>query len=253
MLKSTSSKSVKKRMKILNHLLEEGDVNQQTFQNIFPPNLAYTTIIRHLQSLEYFGLIQLTQQVRGKQKREWRLTTLGLVSCFIKKDNAFKNISNISAKHTMLLPLLFGKWTFYEQIGVVNTIKHNLENNVDRLKEEFEPIIDNALNMTLHEINQGKKMRENMTHTESIIMEKMIKYLNKDFPKYLESEILNHSFGLSQLSRIYESDKIILSLSKIMKDEDLKKYISEYLKESLVFYHESYSNIRNWYERLCVE
>lgn len=65
--------------------------------------------------------------------------------------------------------------------------------------------------------------------------------------------MLFYSFGLSDLSRIKDNDGVYNALSNIMKDEDLKKYISEYLKESLDFYHESYSNIRIWYERLCVE
>ena len=80
--------------------------------------------------------------------------------------------------------------------------------------------------MTLNEINQGKIMRNNFSLFQSITMEKMEKYLDRDFPKYLESEILNHSFGLSQLSRIYESDNIYLTLSKIMKDEDLKNILT---------------------------
>ena len=171
MKKPTLSKSAKKRMKILNYLLSQGEVEQKSFRDIFPSNMAYTTIIRHIQSLEYFGFIELTRQVRGKEKREWRLTPLGFIASVIKNEKIIEDFLKISAIQPKIMPLFLGKWAHYEKTGVANTLQDNLKKNIDRLKEEFEPVIDNAFNSKLNEINHAKKMSEKYTIMQSVAME----------------------------------------------------------------------------------
>lgn len=124
--------SVETSYKILLTLLEE----KVTLQKDLPQKIGkdYRTTLRHINNLYHHDLIALAAyKWQGQHGNSFTLTTLGLIESLAhikrasEKQEFYELLDEVSSNYADLLPLIFGKWTFFKEKLLDLFIKQRVE------------------------------------------------------------------------------------------------------------------------------
>lgn len=93
----------------------------------------YRTILRHLQTLEKNGLIELSRtepaQKGGKDRKVYTLTMGGVV-CILGYEHTYDYIGQVAANYRSAFPLIFGKWQFFIENDCVDIAIERLKDTI---------------------------------------------------------------------------------------------------------------------------
>ena len=255
--------SIKTSLEILRVLAE----NKQYAQYDLPKAISkdYRTVLRHLKTLEYNHLIRLQKtepaSKGGKDRKIYALTTEGLIMALMLEESWAK-IDKIARKHANLLPLIFGKWEFFEKHGLKNLIieflRKTIQNESPKLayrlltfetlkvkrekgKTENQMILDfltqifGSKKVAERRLSEIRKAGEKISDAiEEMCRDDITRFVLWELPSSLES-----------LEK-YGSEFFPKFLSILKKDKELSSFISSEFERLEKQYEEYLKNIRSW-------
>ena len=106
---------------ILSAITENKELAQYDMKNAIGKD--YRTVLRYLPKLESCRLIQLSRtehsKKKGKDRKIYTVTLIGIIELLKTKAHDTLGfiglVDKLAAKYPALLPLVFGKWQFFEQ------------------------------------------------------------------------------------------------------------------------------------------
>jgi len=237
------------------------------------------TVLRHLQELEKDGLARVKDRKRsehGKPQNIWEITSLGLVKV-LSEETIYEHIDEVVKAHSDFLPLVFGKWSFFEKSGLKKTI-------VERIKLASMTLNSHKAwtfrmrsfeEMRQYEANYKEKEKEmerlakrlfgaqaHVRLTQARDGIKAIRTLARDVPDPTQ-DFINIVFALSMAIRYtsthsikywgFDAKKLPDFLSKLYKDTEIRAYITEELPNLLKIHEEYVKNFKSridWWESL---
>ena len=233
----------------------------------------YRKILRYVHCLEHRGLIQLSRTERskkkGKDRKIYSLTIFGLIALLkiiakLKPEEFKKKIDELAGKYETMLPLLFGKWSFFENNNLKETILNRLEKT---LQSEYSYLIM----LLLSKVPIGKPKRipaenyqkyfeellvdRNHSAGDKKIMIEQIQIIKKEFAKFdsIDREFIEYDFTrkiIFDFNGINFNDKQKFEeyLRIISKDHELNLFISESFKIAEEKYAIMLANVQSWHE-----
>lgn len=233
-------------------------------------NKNYTTTFRRLRNLEEQGLAKVARTVastkKGKRKKIYKITFLGLVKVLAKQENIYKDIDKVAQIHVDFLPLVFGKWEFFEKSGLKKTIVEHIKLASITLNSavfwalkmrNFEEIRQYEAQYKESEKERERLARKLFRDRAYMVLKrsrnniKMIRTLAKDVPDPTR-EFVNIVFGLSTAtaytgmrSHIHLNIYVVKTkdftdfLTKLHKDAEIRAYIAKEL-QGLLKEHEEH-------------
>ncbi|RLI00110.1 hypothetical protein DRO19_00380 [Candidatus Bathyarchaeota archaeon] len=231
--------SIKTSLEILRVLAE----NKQYAQYDLPKAISkdYRTVLRHLKTLEYNHLIRLEKtepaSKGGKDRKIYTLTTEGLITALILEES-WSKIDEIARKHANLLPLIFGKWEFFEKHGLKDLIIQFLRQTVERVS-----------------INLLYRLTPTLPETPSILsFREETQKVEREAEKYgtIISEAIEEGYRYSITKSVLftipakKREGLLSFFSVLKKDKELNAFISSEFERLEKQYEEYLKNIRSW-------
>jgi len=232
------------------------------------------TVLRYLPELEKEGLARVKErnrEHRGRPRKKYEITPLGVIALLAKDDYIFEKIDTVAQVHSDLIPLVFGKWAFFEKQGIKSTVLANLsiasrtkmsdeawraevaafehaKNTYENRPEDDQEAISKG--KELYSALYGPKIGEKVFRKERTVFKETsspILHLFKDWrdPKH---DFLNIVFGFTTPLG-YETktdEKWTNYMTALHKDAEIRAYIEEefgYLQKQ---YGKYLSNIKSW-------
>jgi len=84
------------------------------------------TVLKALGNLERIHMIEFKREKEGRKRKLYNLTFTGLIAC-LKYQQAWKSIDIIAESKKDMLPLIFGKWSFFKKERILDDIVLNLQ------------------------------------------------------------------------------------------------------------------------------
>jgi len=271
--------NIKPALKLLSLLANHKEYPQYEMPKA--TNISYRTILRYLKPLEKQGYIRVARtepsEKGGKDKKFYEITFLGLVNVLAKQENIYKDIDKVAQTHSDFLPLVFGKWKFFEESGLKKTIVEHIKLASMTLNSDvfwafrmrsFEERRQYEANYKEKEKEMEKVARKVFGDQAHVRLKqyknniKAIRTLARDVPDPTR-EFINVVFALSMAigytstySIIYwnfDAKKLPDFLSKLYKDIEIRAYITEELPNLLKEHEEYVKNFKSrivWWESL---
>lgn len=211
---------------------------------------AYHLALKHVNTLKKESLIREKEQLRsrhGKPSKIYEITTLGLVT-FLAQEQENKNITELARTHTSHLPLIFGKWVFFEKEGILEQLLKNIktaskyllfnESWVIRIKDferiqqllEIRKQEENKFEESLKEIFPDDNLIKfkNTIRASWKIQDKI--YKSHDKTSNPKDELINAFLGLTIVTQLnIERTDTAIFLESFRKDPEIKLYITKQL------------------------
>jgi len=221
------------------------------------------TVLRHLQELEKDGLARVKDRKRsehGKPQNIWEITSLGLVK-ILSEETIYEHIDEVARTHSNLLPLVFGKWNFFEKIGVKKTV-------IEHIKLASRIMTSNPLwtlrihrfeEMKRDQAEREKREKEMKQITKKIFGDnqtysilKQHQNIIKDATSTLAIDIPIREF-VSMIfvpptakGIIAKRNELADFLSKLHEDPEIKGFFDEEFQDQLKEHEEHVKKIRTW-------
>ncbi len=241
---------------ILAALAANKEMAQYDFKKLIKKD--YHTILRHLRRLEYLSLIDLARleppSRGGYQRKVYSLTVQGLVAFLqiARPELDPGDMSIIAKNYPGMLPLILGKWSFWEAKGLQQTI-------LSRLNKALEDVPNKLL---FSEPDSTKNAVKNKPMADGDIISLFSRIYGEEkagghFKELKEArEQLEVSLAKITEYRItkktlfdwapLESDMFQNFLRVVVEDPDLKEFFTSCFKESEQEYMTYLGNIRSW-------
>jgi DNA-binding PadR family transcriptional regulator len=202
------------------------------------------TVLEKLSLLEKKGLIRSSQEKVGRKRKSYELTMIGLIVT-LRYERAFKYIDKIAKTHEMMLPLVFGKWSFFKEKGILNEVIERLQSSVVQYWSESYTLTYTA-----------RSLRELFLIQKGILDLKTPRLSPKR--SELSGTDINHLFlGLDRLTSLYSStqerEKIENYLRVLREDDDLKSEVDgfiDYYDVSFAQVKENFESWKSWWKSL---
>lgn len=248
--------------------IKQRELAKTTTQEI--SNSAYQLALRHLKLLEKDGLIYLKKEddsKRGKPAKVYAITFLGLVVVLSECEDTYEKIDLMAQTHSDLLPLIFGKWQYFE----MQNIKHLV---IDQLKRVSKMFASDLLWVTkiqaYEDLERQEQQKKEKRSEHEQKMRKIFKefygaedkekfeqlqrakeYFDKAFKEIPDPrrEFLDLVFAIAP-ARGYAVDReTVMQFFQVLKgDVEIKAYITEELKKLSKEYAAYLKNIEEWRE-----
>lgn len=234
MISVSRKNSISSIEKILKLLLENTEFEQYKMKKTI--EISYKTIIENLRRLEYANHVKYRNEkssAGGRDKKIYSLTIIGLIEALhlTHKSLTEKNFDTIAAKHPDMLPLIFGKWQFFEAHGltkeVIANIKNYLENSNAPLTEGFgvswyNPEIDAAKEFIVNAYlspNFGYDPQIDTAKEKTVLKLRLLDSAMKEKEKNLITFVLFNPQTLSDFLPVFKCDKELSALTDIKLKE----------------------------------
>jgi len=220
------------QIKIIDLLATHQDFPQYQMEKA--TNLTYKTIIENLKLLEqkkYVKVIRTEPSKKGgKEKKFFSITLEGLIFFLYSSAHSLteKDFDSIATVHPDLLPLIFGKWSFF----AVHNLKHQLIENIkDFLENDYLPAPQYF----------DKPITKEKTKTE------IDSYFEKQLASIREKQKI-----LKDIAK--ESTQELLYAYVLLPSKDLEAFISAYKHDKdLKEYTDRMLNYRKKYFESCLK
>lgn len=240
--------------KIFLHLARHGKSNKWGMSQEL--EIAYSNvygIIRKLLKRGYICVAETKKTARNPwiPVEYYDLTFFGFVTCLLDK-KSWKFIDEIANQQAEVLPLIFGKWSFFEEQGIKSDIFRRLPAALLSITEKWENIIrfSEWKQEPPEDFSDIEPIFQDVGYNESKIKEDIRRL--QDAHKIISKPLFNPIeeltkivfFGLPKWDLSSREQEVFLS--KLRKDSDLYDYI-KYELYDLKEEHEFYlKNINSW-------
>jgi len=246
------STSFKTHYEILAIIADKGSYPQYDLGKAI--NKSYRTVLRHLELLETYGLIHLlkTEPAKkgGKERKIYTLTLDGLIA-LLKLPHIFDDpdiIDTLANNFPHLLPLVFGKWSFFKKAGVKDIIVDNLKKTIENMPNPFYSMVmfpgwetrdTKAIGKLLSLIMPKKKASQwgkEITVRQKSLIDAAIEVKTDHITKMI-------------LFTFNNAQQISILLKIACEDKDLWEFYDKAFSETQKQYEDYLKNIRSWSQK----
>lgn len=216
-------------VKILKFLAIAGLQNR--YEIMKGTGLSYPRVHENIESLKKFNLVG--EKVVGKAEKtglplkKYSLTLWGLTNALVLQNTTMKfedrrrRMGSIATNYGELLPFIFGKWSYFDKLGVKDTITYSL----------FDAVIEAASSRKVEVIGFPPPQARKIAETE--------------FRKRVESELKDYITGQTLINPLmfpridYRTEKGIKTfetniptyVKALVGDPEIKAFVLSYLKK----------------------
>lgn len=255
------SKKTRERVppKIFLHIARTGESNKWEMSKEL--GVAYSNIHRIIKKLLKKKYIYVTKTEKAARNpwinvEYYDLTFLGFITCLLDK-RTWKYIDEIAKRRADELPLIFGKWKFFDDQGIKNEILERLPGALFNISKSWEDLVRISEWKTEppEDYSDVEKLFRLLNYSKSEILEQIqtLQDSHRTVSKPIfdpEGELIKTVvFGLPEWGISASEQENFLS--KIKKDSELYEYIRTALydlKEENEFFLKNICSWIKWWE-----
>lgn len=271
-MKYRSSKETS--LRILAVLAENREYAQYDLHKNKKIERDYHTVLRHLRTLEKDGQIRFVRaepgQKGGKERNIFSITLAGLILVLHEREPLWNQIDKIAKQHAEELPLIFGKWGFFQENDIRDTIIQRLRFAISLSRIPVYAYDLKALKQKMQSVETGqfvKGVETRLSPTDrkkygeagtKELIERVVKRHTsilksrmEEIPYSLDREkhrLINNVFGLYYIhpSRPDEQEESVKLLKVVRKDSEIKAYVDNEINEMEKEVTQYLANIKCW-------
>jgi DNA-binding PadR family transcriptional regulator len=264
--------TVKPEMEILFVLAEHSEFEQYKLPK--ETGISYRTILRSLKLMEKADWIRLVRteasEKGGKERNIFSITLAGLILVLHEREPLWGQIDKIAKQHTEKLSLIFGKWGFFQENGIRDTIIQRLRYAISLSRIPVYAYDLKALKQKMQSVETGQFVKGVETRLSPIdrkkygeagakeLIEKIVKRHASivksrmdEIPYSLDREkhrLINNVFGLYYIypSRPDELEESVKLLEVVRKDSEIRAYVDNEINEIEKEFTQNLANIKSW-------
>jgi len=261
-------------LKTLRAFALEKEINQRYVDKKIDRNDR--TVLRHVKELERDGLIRVRarkQSKHGKPQKIYEITFLGLVKVLARQEDIYEDIDKIAQTHASFVPLVFGKWNFFEKSGVKNVIIGHIKLasmtlNSDRVWKFYMRNFEEVKQQEAEWREKRKEREKEMMRFATWLYGPQAHAYVQQVKSYIEDirslgeppdptqNFINIVFALS-VAKGYTSNHSVIYwnfdakklpdfFAKLYKDIKIRTYITEEFQKILKEHEEQLKNLKTW-------
>lgn len=246
----------KTEIKIMTDLALHGEGSR--YQISKETGISYSMIHKWMDELQSKKLVKVSKTITSKRNPHinveyYQLTNYGLLKCLLDEE-IWEHIDTIAERFHDWVPLIFGKWTFFEEHGIKEQIISQLKTSIPTLHYAWE-IMTAVIKQTEIRVQMENETKEK----ENIVKEYVEEIVKSERPSCFRDIMYSlqykgeegrkervHAFAKTvfNIYNILEDMKSLKPLLLVLREDDeLRAFITKSIDEVLIYYHKLLKNL----------